>query len=63
MPISAQCPRCEKVLSNLSITKIDAFEPPHEKHSALAYLCPHCGTILGVVTDPDDIAGWVSRRT
>jgi hypothetical protein len=64
MPMSAKCPRCEMVLSNINIAKIDAFETPGEKHhSALAYLCPHCETILGVVTDPDDAAGWVSKRS
>jgi len=59
---TAKCPRCEKVLTSLNIVKIDAFEAPQEKHSAMAYLCPHCEAVLGVVTDPEHISSWVSKR-
>ena len=56
-----KCPRCEKALTILNASKIDAFEMPDEKHPALAYLCPHCEAILGVVMDPEHIASWVPK--
>ena len=57
-----KCPRCDKVLSHLNAAKIDTVDKTDQKHSAVAYLCPHCDVIVGMTTDPDRDAGWVPKE-
>jgi uncharacterized protein with PIN domain len=47
-----KCPKCEKMLGSVNIQKISASVIFGEKYHALAYVCPHCQSILNVGIDP-----------
>ena len=53
-----KCPDCEKEINRLEFEKFEAtevqgahFNPAAKKLRAVAYVCPHCGWILGVGLD------------
>ena len=52
MIASGKCPKCEKVVSHVSIEDMPIYLGFQEKWKGVSYLCQHCKTILGVGIDP-----------
>lgn len=46
-----KCPKCEKILSYVSIDGIDA-KNSRASWKAISYNCPYCNTMLSVAIDP-----------
>lgn len=59
------CPKCEKMLTSVTIEDVDVVVGMQSKWRGISYLCPYCRTILSVGIDPvalktDTIAGVVT---
>ena len=49
---TGKCPKCEKVLLNVTIQAMPIHEGFQPRWKGVSYLCPTCHTILGVQMDP-----------
>lgn len=50
--LAGKCPKCEQVLSAVSIADITGNVNFQETWKCIAYSCPSCQTILSVQIDP-----------
>lgn len=50
--MAGNCPKCEKALGRVTIEQIDAYNQSGNAFNAVAYLCPHCRSVLSVEIDP-----------
>jgi len=65
----AKCPRCEKPISRLSFTSLDAASGL-DSWKAVVYSCPACGCAIGAQIDPlaikadivNDVAALLGKR-
>lgn len=48
---SGKCPKCEKVLTYVSIEEMPVHVLMAKKWRGCSFLCPHCKTILNVCID------------
>ena len=49
---TGKCPKCEKMVSNVTIQNMPIHQSLQAKFVGVSYLCPNCHTILGVGIDP-----------
>ncbi len=54
---TGKCPKCEKVLMNVTIQNMPIHEALQPKFEGVSYVSPHCHTILGVGIDPFFLKG------
>lgn len=47
-----KCPKCEKLLTTLTINALDAHAPDGRVFRTIALVCPYCQTALGAQIDP-----------
>jgi uncharacterized protein with PIN domain len=62
MRMWGRCPKCEKDVTNLDVSALEAHVDFSRKFHAATFLCPHCGTILGAGIDPVALAEDLARR-
>jgi transcription elongation factor Elf1 len=48
----SNCPKCEKLVSNVSISDATGFVGMQSKWKGIALSCMSCGTVLSVQIDP-----------
>lgn len=65
MPTIGKCPSCETSISEMKTVPVPA-KAKSTYLKAIAFVCPSCGVVLGVETDPvalvEAIAGQVALR-
>jgi hypothetical protein len=49
---SGKCPKCEKLITSVTIEHVDVMQGLTTKWHGASYLCPHCNAVLGVGIDP-----------
>lgn len=49
---SGKCPKCDKVVSSVTIEDIDVKVRFQSAWHGISYCCPYCKAILGVGIDP-----------
>jgi uncharacterized protein with PIN domain len=63
---TGKCPKCERVLTSVSVEPINIGESPQVKLKGGSFVCPYCHVILWVGLDPlamkADIVGEILRR-
>ncbi|GAB2181476.1 hypothetical protein DLREEDagrD3_16990 [Denitratisoma sp. agr-D3] len=47
-----KCPKCEKIISSVTIEDVDVVVGMQSKWRGISYLCPYCKTVLSVGIDP-----------
>ena len=50
--MAGKCPYCNKVITSLRFSGVDASEPFGNSWKALTYNCPSCKSVLGCQVDP-----------
>jgi hypothetical protein len=63
MPMYGKCPYCKQLVSQLTISPVNAqvdFNP--KAFNAATYLCPSCQTVLGAGLDPVSIGKDLEER-
>jgi len=48
---TGKCPKCDEVMSNVTLQAVTAQEPFGISINAVSYQCPHCHTVLSVGMD------------
>lgn len=47
-----ECPHCEKVLTYVNFGEIRIGAPLTDGWRGISYVCPYCGSLLGIGVDP-----------
>ena len=50
--MQGKCPKCEKLVMNVTISDVTAQVPFGRSWRAVSYNCQSCQTVLGVEIDP-----------
>lgn len=56
MPLYGKCPKCDEFVNRLDVTKPDVIAQNGKTLHGVAFLCPHCQTILSAGMDPVALA-------
>ena len=62
----SRCPHCKMALTYVDNPPMPVGKPGGNQWNGIAYCCPHCRSILGIVIDPialrnETIAGVVAQ--
>jgi phage FluMu protein Com len=59
---TGKCPKCGKIMANVSVQAVSAQVLFGVRWDALSYQCPHCHTVLSVEIDPIALKNEIVRE-